>query len=111
MNESTTKNPGSDPAINLFPCVNMFPALSVDDRAALRTAAYPVLAASRASAVAAQQLGGLKREGFWQSAVVTASSALSACAAGLTLLGASIALALATDDAPTPAQPATTEVA
>ncbi len=102
MNEPTTKE--------LLPlevgATRLLPALEAGDRAELRTAAYPILAAARTAAAAVQQLAAMKRDGFWQAAVVSASSAFSAIAAGVCLLGAAFALVVSADD-PEPTPPAT----
>lgn len=92
--------------------MGLLPALSADDRAELRTAAYPILAASRTAAGTVQQLAQrMPPTGFWQAAVMSAVSALSAVASGLCLLGATVALVASADDdtstAPMPARPPT----
>jgi len=82
--------------------LGLLPALSADDRAELRTAAYPILAASRTAAGTVQQLAQrMPPTGFWQAAVMSGVSALSAIASGLCLLGATVALVASADDTST----------
>lgn len=86
--------------------MGLLPVLSTDDRAELRTAAYPILAASRTAAGTVQQLAQrMPPTGFWQAAVMSAVSALSAVASGLCLLGATVALVASADDTSTAPMP------
>lgn len=84
--------------------MNLFPTLSADDRAELRTAAYPILKAARTAAGHVQALTmQTPPQGFYQGAIVSTVSAFSAMASGLCLLGATIALvASATDEEASP---------
>lgn len=85
----------------------LFPTLNADDRAELRTAAYPILLASRTAAAHVQALAQSKPpSSIWQGAVISAVSALSAIASGVCLIGATLALVASTDDEPT-VKPAT----
>lgn len=79
--------------------MNLFPTLSADDRAELRTAAYPILGAARTAAGHVQALAqATPPQGFYQGAIVSTVSALSAMASGLCLLGATLALVASTDE-------------
>lgn len=88
----------------------LWPQLTEDQKAELRTAAPQLVAASRTASDHANKIAKVGAQGIWQGLALSAASSLACLASGVALLGASVAwLACGDGEADRDAKPNNTD--